>query len=81
MVGGPSRRSGSGRGTLQKVRKCLGDPPGCSEVVAGPTLRSGSGWGTHPEVRKCSGALLKIRGPSQKSGSGRGTLPKSGSGR
>ena len=47
MVGGPSRRSGSGRG----------DPPGGPEVVEGPSRRSGSGRETLPEVRKWSGDL------------------------
>ena len=57
MVGGPSRRSGSGRGTL----------PGGPEVVGVPTRRSGSGRGTLPKVWKWSwdrpGGLEVVGGP------------------
>ena len=40
-VGGLSRKSRSGRGTLSKVWKRSGDTSGGPEVVGGPTQRSG----------------------------------------
>ena len=55
MFGRPSQRSGSGQGTLPKVRKWLKDPPGGPEVVETPSRRSGSGRETLPEIQKWSG--------------------------
>ena len=54
MVGRPSWRSGSGRETLPKFWKWLGDPIEGPEVVGRPTRMSGSGRETHPYVRKWS---------------------------
>ena len=64
MVAGPSRSTGSGRGTLPEVRKWFGDLPEGPKVVEGPSWkfgsdggvsrRSGSGRGTFPVVRKWS---------------------------
>ena len=90
MVGGPSRRSGSGlltllrsvsgRGTLLYVHNWSGDAPGGLEVVRGPYRRSVSGWGTLPKVRKWSenppGGPEVVGGPSRRCGIGRGTLPE-----
>ena len=62
MVGGPSRRPESGRGTILQIRKWSGDPSGGPEVVGGPlggaevigepSQWSGSGRGTLSKVRK-----------------------------
>ena len=65
MVGKPSRRSGSGLGTLPQVRKWSVDPPGGQEVLDGSSWRSGD----PPE------GLEVVGGPSRRSGIGRGTLP------
>ena len=66
MVGGPSWRSGSGRGTLLEVLKWSGNPPVGLEVVGVPFWRSGDPPGG-PEV---------VGGPSRRFGSGWGTLPE-----
>ena len=61
VVGGPSRRSGRGRGTLAEVWKCSWDLPGSLEVVVGPSRMSGSGQMTLPEVRRWSGTLPEVQ--------------------
>ena len=84
MVGGPSRWSGSGRGTLPvvrsgrwtlpEVRKWSGDPPVGQELVGGRSRRSENGLGTLPQVRKWSGdppgGLEVLGGPSRRYGIG-----------
>ena len=67
MVGGPSRRSRIGRGTLPEVRKWSGYHPKGPEVVEGPFQRLEVVGG--PSRWPGSG-----RGPIQRSVSGRGTL-------
>ena len=49
-VGGPSRRSGTGRETLGMVRDGSGDTRGGLGRVAGLSGRSGMGRGTHKKV-------------------------------
>ena len=68
MVGGPSWRSVSGRGTLPLVQNWSGDSPGGREVVGGPSWWSRIDRATLSKVRKWSGR------PSRRSGSGRGTF-------
>ena len=50
-VGGPSRRSGTGRGTLSKVWDRLGDPPRGLRRARELSRRSGTGRVTLTEVR------------------------------
>ena len=90
MVGGPSRWSGSGQGTLLLVLKWSGDPPGSPivvgspsrryEVVWRPSRRSGSGWEPLTEIQKWSGdppgGPVVVGSPSRRSRSGRETLPE-----
>ena len=85
MVGGPSRRFGSGQGTLLEVQQCSGDPPEGPEVVRGPIRRSENGRKTHtesesgcetfPKVQNWSGDAPEgpevVGVPSLRSGSGR----------
>ena len=52
MVGGHTRKSGSGREALSKVREWLGGPPGGPGVVEKPSRRSVSSWEALPEVRE-----------------------------
>ena len=57
VVGRPSRRYGSGRETLEEVRKWSRGHPGGQTLVGRPLLRSGSGRETLPKVRKWSVGL------------------------
>ena len=69
MVGRPSRRFKSGRETLPKVRKWLGDTPEGPEVVGRPSQR--------PEVvGDPPGRVELVWRPSWRSGTGLETLPK-----
>ena len=56
-VGGPTGRSGTGRGTLKVARDGLREPRGGPGRVGGPLRKSGTGWGTLGEVRNRSRTL------------------------
>ena len=59
LVGGPSGRFETCRGTLEEVRDGSGDPRGDPRRVGGPTGISGTGRRTVREVR---GNLEEVRG-------------------
>ena len=87
QVGGPSQRSGTGRGTLEEVQDGSRDPPGGPGRVGGPSGKSWkeqgipgmfvTGQRTLGEVGDrwgdTRGGLGRVGGPSERSGSGRGT--------
>ena len=50
MGGGPSVRSGTGRGTVGEVQNLLGDRWGGPGMAGGPSERSGMGWEALGEV-------------------------------
>ena len=85
VVGGPIRRSGSGRETLPEVRKWSGDPLLSPEVVGELIRRSANGRRTLPEVQKWSGDVPGDPevdgGPSRWFGSSLSTLLRFGNGR
>ena len=79
VVGEPSRRYGSGRGNLPKVRKWSENPPRGLEVVWSPTRRSGSGRKLSRRFkrgRETLGGSEVVGTSSRRSGTGREVLPQ-----
>ena len=75
-VGGPSGRSGTGRGSLGYVRNGCGDHWGGPEGVGELSVRYGTGRETLEEVRNWSRTLGEVRNGSEDSRVYTGWVPR-----